>query len=488
MPKHDKVWGFQAPLPKNERMSVLQHPTPEDLVPYIHEAFRNWTTLGGIQDVLLEALLLAKGRVLPMGEVTPDALRLATNQVLLTGLEELEKQDPEGARVLRARFLHGHTILQVAQDLRLSEDQINQRQRKALHTIAHLLILREKKIRQSFIETHERNLPPKNYFQLFGLEEAQHTLAEKLLDPHGYPLINLVGIGGIGKTALAQALTRRVIPEFYFERVLWIRMESPTLSGNAPTPELAYAAFLTQLAQALAFTGPVTPATEHQIQHLLQAAPCLLVIDNLEGEAEAKNIWPYLQRLVGISKILVTSRVRPPKELDLYTYPLAELGPAEARQLILSQAQNLGLTNLTEETEAPVEAIYRTTGGNPLAIKLVVSLARDLSLKKILGDFTRKKTGRVEAMYTSIYQQTWQVLPPEAKAILQAMPLASESGALPEQIQAMCGLAEDVFWEALQTLISYSLLEVLGTPQTRRYGIHGLTRSFIQTEIIGWLP
>jgi hypothetical protein len=36
----------------------------------------------------------------------------------------------------------------------------------------------------------------------------------------------------------------------------------------------------------------------------------------------------------------------------------------------------------------------------------------------------------------------------------------------------MCGLPDEVFWDTLQTLIASSLLEVLGTPQTRRYGIH----------------
>ncbi|NUM44258.1 MAG: hypothetical protein HUU38_06085 [Anaerolineales bacterium] len=467
-------------------MPVIQNASPEEFIPHIHEAFRNWTTLGDIQDYFLEALLLAKGRIMPLDALNAEVLRLTTNQVLLNGLEELEKKDGLGGRILRERFLHGQTILEVAKKLGITEDHVNQRQRKAFAALAQILFVREKKIRQEVIEKHENNLPPKNYLQLFGLDAPQKLLVEKLLDPKDYAIVNLVGIGGIGKTALAQALTRAIIPEFYFERVIWLRIEPPTLSGISPTPELAYASFLTQLAQSLSLPGPVSNTLENQVKIVLRASPCLIIVDNLEGEADARLIWPNLQQWAGPSKFLVTSRTHPPKELDLYTFSVMELGREDAGNLIHHQANMLGVSSLTDGSASTIEDIYRATGGNPLAIKLVVSLARDLPLKKILGDFTRKKSGRVEAMYRKVYLKTWAVLPPDAQMILQAMPLASEAGAVPEQIQAMCGLEEDAFWEALQILISYSLIEVLGTPQTRRYGIHGLTRSFIQTDIIGW--
>ncbi|MCB9136500.1 MAG: hypothetical protein H6636_13830 [Anaerolineales bacterium] len=466
-------------------MSVLQNTSPEAILPHLHETLRNWPTSGNIHDYFLEARLLAQKRMPPTEELNPEVLRLSNNQVLLAGLEDLEKQDAVGGRVLRERFLNDQTILEVASQLSLTEDQVNQRQRKALNTLAHILFAREKKIRQEWIETHENSLPPQNYQQLFGLEKAQTQLAEKLLDPRGYAILNLVGIGGIGKTALAHALTRHIIPAIHFERIVWLRIEPPTLSGNHLTPEFAYASFLTQLAQGLGLAGPGSQALEQQIKNVLRAAPFLIVVDNLEGEAEARLIWPYLQQLAGLSKFLVTSRALPPKEFDLYTFSVMELSREDAERLIHFQAQTLGVTGLAETA---LDEIYQTLGGNPLALKLVVSLARYLPLKKILGDFTQKRPGRVEAMYHYVYRQTWAALPPEAKAILQAMPLASESGALPDQIQAMSGLAENDFWEALQTLISYSLIEVLGTPQVRRYGIHGLTRSFIQTDIIGWIP
>ena len=66
------------------------------------------------------------------------------------------------------------------------------------------------------------------------------------------------------------------------------------------------------------------------------------------------------------------------------------------------------------------------------------------------------------------------------------MTLVAESGALPEQMQAICGLDEDGFWTAVHELVARSLLEVQGTLQERRYGIHRLTETFLRREIIHW--
>ncbi|MEZ4645485.1 MAG: hypothetical protein R3E31_22590 [Chloroflexota bacterium] len=87
---------------------------------------------------------------------------------------------------------------------------------------------------------------------------------------------------------------------------------------------------------------------------------------------------------------------------------------------------------------------------------------------------------------TNIYWQTWRTLSPQAQALLQAMPLLSEMGGSTEYLQTISGLTETEIWPALQELRSRSLLEVHGSLQQRRYGIHRLTETFLQTEIINW--
>ena len=45
---------------------------------------------------------------------------------------------------------------------------------------------------------------------------------------------------------------------------------------------------------------------------------------------------------------------------------------------------------------------------------------------------------------------------------------------------------EDCVTNAILELVQYSLLEVRGNAQERRYAIHQLTNAFLQTEIIHW--
>ena len=127
-----------------------------------------------------------------------------------------------------------------------------------------------------------------------------------------------------------------------------------------------------------------------------------------------------------------------------------------------------------------------TTMINPLALKLVVSLLDLLSLPLVLEGLSSSRSGPIENLYRHIYWQSWQILSSEAKLLLQAMPLVGESGGLPDYLQTISNLSAERFWPALHELRNRSLLEVRGTIQEKRYGIHRLTETFLRTEIIDW--
>jgi hypothetical protein len=126
------------------------------------------------------------------------------------------------------------------------------------------------------------------------------------------------------------------------------------------------------------------------------------------------------------------------------------------------------------------------TGGNPLAIKLVVSLAAVLPLAQSLADLVKGQPGPIEDLYRRIYWRAWHTLSSEARALLQAMPLVAELGATIQQMQAISGLAERQLLPAILELVARSLLEVRGPAWDKLYGIHRLTESFLRTEIIHW--
>ena len=75
-------------------------------------------------------------------------------------------------------------------------------------------------------------LPEPSYLTLFGVDETQAELWHRLRDPAGPYLLLLAGLGGSGKTALADSLARRAIEAGGFAQVVWV-----TLTDLAAEPE-----------------------------------------------------------------------------------------------------------------------------------------------------------------------------------------------------------------------------------------------------------
>jgi hypothetical protein len=93
---------------------------------------------------------------------------------------------------------------------------------------------------------------------------------------------------------------------------------------------------------------------------------------------------------------------------------------------------------------------------------------------------------KVEELYRHVFWQNWQTISDNARTLLQAMMLVSREGARLDYLGAMSGLEERPLHTAISELRYRSLIEMSGDIHIRRYSIHPLTKSFLQTEIIHW--
>jgi DNA-directed RNA polymerase specialized sigma24 family protein len=128
-------------------MKQPDFPEPEYLRPDMLAALRAWRRLAGSTADLLAYLLLVQEQRRMLVEGDPSNLRLATNRVLLAGIEMLEKQDEPGAHILRLRFLDDRTVLEVGHKLNLTEDEVKKRQRQAIEDLAGIVWRRESPMR-----------------------------------------------------------------------------------------------------------------------------------------------------------------------------------------------------------------------------------------------------------------------------------------------------------------------------------------------------
>jgi len=461
----------------------------DSLQPAIHKSLSTWGELSSTEEELLGFLLLVRARRESHGNNSnPLELRRATNEVLLDAIEQLAVQDEREADILRFRFMEGRITRRVAYKVHASTDQVNRWQRSAISNLTQIIYGQEIALRDQRRLTLESSIPAPPYSRLFGFERVQSEIADQLIRGDGAWIVAIIGIGGIGKTSLADAAVRDTIDSLAFDKILWSRVNARTLSGERREPGECFERLLTDLAQQLWPSTPLATTAEIQqrLRLTLREKPHLVVIDNLVSTAMTLFILERVRELTNPSKFLLTSRSRPTVSASAYFVSLEELPLTEAGNLLRFHAKAIGLAELAEATDLVIESIYNLTGGNPLALKLVTSLASVLPLASILSDLEATRPGPIEDLYRYIYWESWRTLSSDAQALLQAMPLVAESGALPEQMKEISSLVEKAFWPAVTELITRSLLEVRGSIHDRRYGIHHLTDSFLRTDIIHW--
>jgi hypothetical protein len=459
----------------------------------IHRALVSWGDLAAGSESALDSLLLVQREWEKLEREAdqragPIERRQATNNLLIQTIDELADKDEDEAKVLRARFIQGQIIREVANRMYLGTDQVNRLQRRAIKDMAQILYSRESALREERFKTLEAQLPSPPYTRLFGLDEMKQRGVQRLLTPDDAWVLSIVGIGGIGKTSLADAIARDLLGYLLFDRVLWLRVGGQPMSGRPYPPDDLFDQLSLMMSEQLFPDVPPLTAEErhHRLRQAFTSTPHLVIIDNLETDENTAHVLASVQEFVEPTKFVVTSRSRPTVADASYFLSLEELARDDAVALLRYQARTIGLAELADAEDGTLDVIIEVTGGNPLALKMVVSLAAVIPLPAVLDDLGRGRPGPIEDLYRNIYWEAWRALGDEARSLLQAMPLVSQSGALPDQLLAISGLSEAALWPAVTELVSRSLLEVRGTVQERRYGIHRLTETFLRTEIIDW--
>jgi hypothetical protein len=461
---------------------------PDEAEERISKALKAWYTPGGnTEDLLSDFLIVQEEHQVSASPEAPAVDRLATNRVLTAGIDELGRQDSQLAQVLQLRFVEKQKLWAVANAMAVSEQTVSRLQKKAVQQLANLIGGRETASRTKLAQEVEAGLPPATYTRLFGVAEGEVKLLDLLEDSEGPAVIAIIGIGGIGKTALTDRVVRQIIRRFIFHKVLWLRVEYQTLSGQSRQPELTIETVLTGLSNRIWPDQAEGMSAQQRLVRLrqeLESRPYLIVIDNLENEADGDYLLNQLRAFARPSRFLLTSRNHLAERAAVFNLWLRELSPADAAEFLHYHAQERGIDSFADVSDENIAAIYEVTGGNPLALKLTIGLLDVLPLAEVLADLTVSHTDPIQGMYRHIYRRSWKSLSDDGRTLLQAMPLVSESGGTPQYLRTVSGLVKENLWPALQELHNRSLVEVRGTIQEKRYGIHRLTNAFLCTEII----
>ena len=209
--------------------------------------------------------------------------------------------------------------------------------------------------------------PPRPLGRLVGRTAELAAVTGALAD---HPLVTVIGIGGMGKTRLAQEVARTAGDRFA-DGVAWADLAT-ALDASAARHEIA---------TALGVRAQTGDDVVAGIGEVLTHRNLLLVLDNCEHvRGEVALIVSHAAGGETASTVLATSRER----LGLSHEHVIALGPLDlsgagaARAML---ADRLG--GVASDDQASLDAIVAQVDGIPLAIELAAARCRSLGLQEV---------------------------------------------------------------------------------------------------------
>jgi predicted ATPase/DNA-binding NarL/FixJ family response regulator len=321
-----------------------------------------------------------------------------------------------------------------------------------------------------------------SYVTRFIGREREIAELEAMLRPSG--LVNICGVGGLGKTRLAIEVARRLSGvEKPGMDVFWV----PLIGVSAPA-ELA-----TAIGQGIGMHGLSGDEPLGALVAALGDAPALLLLDNCEHIAApcGKLVAGLLADCPRL-RVLATSRT--PLDVDVehvYAIPPlggdvhGELGQTDATDLFIDRAAVLAASYaFTPANAEMIGRICRQVDGLPLAIELVASWIRVLSPRDLLSrieaamDAPGASAGpgladRHRSM-RAVLDGSWRWLSENDRSVLTGLAVFV-GGFTREAAEAVTGAS----LTSLATLVERSLIQRL--PDTlggARYQVHELVRTY----------
>jgi WD40 repeat protein len=297
-------------------------------------------------------------------------------------------------------------------------------------------------------------------------------------------IIALLGMGGIGKTALSAKLVQQIQDEF--EYIIWRSLR------NAPPLKDLLADLIKFLSNQQETNLP--ESVNSRVSRLLDYLcdhKCLLVLDNAEvilcsGERSGYCLKEYegfeeLLRRVGEERhqscLLLTSREKP-KEIALLdgkkviSLQVSGLKEAEVRQILSTKGSFIG-------TENEFKELNQHYAGNPKALEIVASIIQDL-FEGVISEFLKRGMPIFRGI-SDLLEQQLERLSDLEKTIIYWLAIEREPVAISD-------LAEDILYpvseaklqESMQSLRWRSLID----KSTERFTLPPVIMDYITEQLI----
>ncbi|SFS13130.1 Tetratricopeptide repeat-containing protein [Dyella sp. OK004] len=320
---------------------------------------------------------------------------------------------------------------------------------------------------------HNLPLPDFDETGFIGRKTALANLVRACLGV--YPVITVVGEGGLGKTSLALKAAYEILDskDCPFEAIIFVTAKATQLTANEISRiKGAINSSLGLMEVAVAFLGGEAHDPIAELKELLRTFRILLIIDNLETVLD-HHLRDVLEDLPAGSKILITTRVG----LGAFEFPvkLEGLTDAEAIQLLRATADVRSTGRLASTSNDKVGAYCRRMRNNPLHIKWFVSAVQmGRRPEEVLAD---------EKMFLKFcLSNVFDQISSEARSIVRAL-LALGGSYTVAELSYLTEMDEDELLKAVQELMRTNMFLMnsshLGNTYESRYELSQLARAYL---------
>lgn len=290
------------------------------------------------------------------------------------------------------------------------------------------------------------------------------------------PLVVIHGMGGVGKSELANQLAHRLGAVFHQAR---IRVDL----GGSGLPEVSTEGALTQILHGFGRFGDRVPRDPEErlglVRELLADGPCLLLLDNA---THAVQVEPLLPTMPG-SAVVITSR-SPLKALDGVRRVHLEPLPEPEGLLLFERVRGEQPVPLDRAVGSRIVALL---GGLPLAVRIAATAAaspamrrRPLShLEGLLEDEDRRLSllEDEERTVRGIFDISYRSLRSDVARFFRWLGLLTASDFGAELVAHAVGLTVNQASELLDELAERQLVETTVAAGSRRQ-LHELVRLY----------
>ena len=262
------------------------------------------------------------------------------------------------------------------------------------------------------------NIPPvpNDYIKRKDLE---NDLTKILEQEDRYPIVTLVGRGGIGKTTLALSVLKEIAYSKRFDLILWfssrdidLKLEGPKPVKNLMLSEQDIADEFIKLTGVNGVNkGPDKVAYLATNMGHSELGKILFVLDNFETVQNPAELFNWIDTYVrNPNKVLITSRISKSFKAD-YPIEIQGMNDAECRELIDKTSESFYIRHLINDDLS--NEIIDEAQGHPYIIKILLGqIARNpksLHIERIMAS--------QEDILIALFRRTYATLTPAAKRI-----------------------------------------------------------------------